>query len=96
MKKNPALSPEVLEVDYSKMPIYELAAVAQKDWSQSKSGIYFGAVPYLRAMQTMHSVHESYGQDSGKSVVTYFLSNATRWRGPVAKAVKKELNKRIK
>jgi hypothetical protein len=34
---------------------------------------------------------EMYGYDTGKSVVLYFLSNATSWRGEVARRVKAEL-----
>jgi len=49
------------------------------------------AAPYLNAMQRMGSVDEHYGADSGKSVVLYFLANATGWRGEKARAIKKEL-----
>ena len=35
-------------------------------------------------------------QDSGRSVVAYFLANAGTWRGEVARRVKKELNAMIK
>jgi hypothetical protein len=54
------------------------------------------AKPYLDALSTMNSVHDSYGADSGGSVARYFLGNATSWKGPVAKAVKAEINKRLK
>jgi len=74
------------------MTVYEITDVIRKDWKK----IYFGAVPYLDAMGTMMNVTSTYGADSGKSIVLYFLSNATTWRGPVAKAVKAELKKRIK
>ena len=43
-----------------------------------------------------YSVANNYGLDSGRSIVQYFLSNAQSWRGPVAKAVKAELKKRVK
>lgn len=52
---------------------------------------YFGAVPYLRAMRSLGSITEDYGADSAASVVRYFLSNATSWRGEDAKRIKSEL-----
>jgi len=47
-------------------------------------------------MYNLISIKDKYGQDSGKSIVAYFLSNARSWTGPVAKLVKKELKKRLK
>jgi hypothetical protein len=64
-----------------------IAAEICRDWKQP----YFGAVPYLNALSTMDQVSDGYYNDSGVSVVLYFLSNATSWRGPVAKRVKAEL-----
>lgn len=39
----------------------------------------------------MGDIRESYGYDSGVSVVLYFLSNASTWRGETAKRIKSEL-----
>jgi hypothetical protein len=64
-----------------------IAAEIRKDWKK----VNFGAVPYLDAMETLSSIHNSYGYDSGKSIVRYFLSNATSWRGDTARRVKAEL-----
>lgn len=86
----------VKPVDYSKMSISELAAIIRKDWKTQGKGIYFGAKPYLDALDCMQTVSDSYGLDSGRSMVAYFLSNAATWKGETAKAIKKELNKRIK
>lgn len=73
-------------------PLYEIATEIRKDWrATAKNGIYFGAVPYLDAMQTMDSINDNFGMDSGKSIVIYFLSNASTWRGETAKRVKAEL-----
>jgi hypothetical protein len=84
------------ETDYSQMSISQLASIISKTWRAQGKGIYFGAVPYLQAMHTMDKITDAYGMDSGKSIVLYFLSNATTWRGEVAKAIKLELNKRVK
>lgn len=72
--------------------IATLARMCRTDWRNP----YFGAKPYLDAMLSLDSVKDDFGADSGKSIVAYFLGNATTWRGDVARIVKKELNKRIK
>jgi hypothetical protein len=44
-------------------------------------------------MSTLDSIDDNYMFDSGKSVVIYFLSNASTWRGETAKRLKVELKK---
>ncbi len=83
-------------MDYSKMTISELAGHISRDWRTQGKGVNYGAKPYLEAMYCLNSVTDNYGADSGRSIVAYFLSNATTWKGETAKAIKKELNKRIK
>lgn len=68
-------------------PLYEIAKEIRKDWQK----VYFGAVPYLDAMSTLNKVTDNYFQDSGKSIVLYFLANASTWRGDTAKRIKAEL-----
>jgi hypothetical protein len=64
----------------------------EQNWNAtSKNGVNYAAKPYLDAMKTLHSVDDSYGEDSGKHIVLYFLSNASSYRGEVAKAHKAEL-----
>ena len=70
-------------------PLYEIAREISNDWTK----VYFGAVPYLEAMFTLNSIEEDYIFDSAKSVVIYFLSNATTWKGETARRVKAELKK---
>lgn len=65
-----------------------IAAEIKKDWKKP----YFGAVPYLQAMACLDSINDNYGWDSGKSIVLYFLANASTWRGETARRIKKELN----
>ncbi len=64
---------------------YEIARIWRKP--------YFGAVPYLQAMGSLDSCQDNYGYDSGKSIVLYFLSNATSWKGDDARRIKAELKK---
>lgn len=73
-----------------------IALEIRADWRQAKGGIYFRAVPYLEAMATMGWITDTYGADSGESVVAYFLSNAGTWRGEVARRIKAELNAQLK
>ena len=83
-----------LEQLKANLPAMGIASIARKIREDCKE-VHFGAVPYLDAM-IYESVSDNYGCDSGRSIVAYFLSNASTWRGPVAKMVKAELNKRIK
>ena len=71
--------------------LYEISDEIKKDWKN----IYFGAIPYLDAMSTLHSINDMYMLDSGRSIVNYFLANAQTWRGEVARRIKKELNSMI-
>jgi hypothetical protein len=74
-------------------PIHVIAQEIRKDWA---SKVNYGAVPYLQAMGTLDTITDSYGQDSAKGIVLYFLSNASSWRGDVAKRVKLELKAMVK
>jgi hypothetical protein len=68
-------------------PIHEIAREIRADWSRP----YFGAVPYIDAMLTLNSIRDNYMYDSGRSVVLYFIANASTWRGDTARRVKAEL-----
>lgn len=74
-------------------PLYEIAKEIRNDWG---SKIYFGAKPYLGAMLTLDKITDRYMCDDAKTIVRYFLGNASSWRGDVARRVKKELNAMIK
>ena len=78
-------------MDYSTMSLAQIATVIYNDWGKK---VNFAAKPYLEAMATLQSVGDMYYCDTGSSIVAYFLSNATSWRGEVAREVKKELNNR--
>jgi hypothetical protein len=74
-------------------PMSEIIKDIRKDWGAK---MYFGAVPYFKAMESLTSVNGSYGADSGKSIILYFLSNASTWKGETARKVKLELNQMCK
>lgn len=74
-----------------------IASEIKRNWNEtSKNGIYFGAKPYLDAMQTLNTIDENYYEDTAVSVVLYFLANAQTWKGETAKRVKAELNAMVK
>jgi hypothetical protein len=73
-------------------PLYEIARDIRRDWKN----VNFAAEPYLQAMESLTSITNNYGYDSGSSIVLYFLSNANTWRGEVAKRIKLELKSMLK
>lgn len=75
--------------------IYEIAAEIQKDIGPKGSWGYMAsacAKPYLEAMHNLATLDDKYGLDSARSIVRYFLANASTWRGETARRLKKELN----
>ena len=73
-------------------PIHVIASEIRSDWKKPN----YAAVPYLDAMDSLYSIDDNFFADTGEQMVAYFLSNATTWRGEVARRVKKELNQMLK
>jgi hypothetical protein len=77
--------------DNTKIPVtHSINSIAHeilRDWKN----VNYAAKPYLQAMLSIHSLHDSFGHDSGESIVRYFLCNASSYRGEKAKALKAEL-----
>jgi hypothetical protein len=76
----------------NKRTLSEIALEIKRDWKQ----VNYAARPYLWAMGSFNTVDDTFGFDSARSVVLYFLSNASSWRGDVAKRVKAELKAHLK
>jgi len=72
--------------------INEIAREIRADWKNVSPY----AFPYLKAMERLSSVDDGYGSDKADSIIRYFLSNATVWRGDAARRIKKELNDMLK
>ena len=70
-----------------KRSIRSIALDIRKEWAK----VNYAAKPYLDAMLELNSINDKYYNDSAKSVVLYFLSNAASFRGERAKALKAEL-----
>jgi hypothetical protein len=73
-------------------PIHEIAREIRADWKKP----YFGARPYLDAMQELDKITDKYVHEYASGIVLYFLANAATWRGETAKRVKAELNAMLK
>ena len=73
-------------------PLYVIAAEIQRDWPKP----YFGAVPYLKAMRALTAITDRYYYDDGVGVVSYFIANASTWKGDTARRVKAELKAMLK
>lgn len=72
--------------------IHEIARDIRLHWAN----VYFGAEPYLAAMETLYTIKDSYGCDSSESILNYFLANANTFRGEHARRIKAELNAMLK
>lgn len=62
-----------------------------REISHNWKNVNYAAKPYLQAMRSLDSANDSYGYDSAKSIVSYFLCNASGYRGDTAKAHKAAL-----
>ena len=72
---------------YIMQTISTIAREISRDWKN----VNYAARPYLQAMRSLDSASDSYGYDSAKSIVSYFLCNASGYRGDTAKAHKAAL-----
>jgi hypothetical protein len=70
----------------------QIADIIEADWKKP----YFGAIPYIQAMKELETIEDKYFEDDARDIVTRFLVNADRWRGPVAKKIKEQLRKMLK
>lgn len=72
-------------------PLSTIAKEILADYHAQGKPVYYSAVPYVRAMLSLDSINDSYGDDSAKSIVAYALSNLSVWRGETARRIKAEL-----
>jgi hypothetical protein len=76
-----------------KRSLSTIAQEIRRDWGAK---VNFAAKPYLSAMMGLDSINDQYGYDDARSIVLYFLSNASSWRGENAKRIKAELKALVK
>ncbi len=82
----------IKEVKFEPRAICEIASEIRRLWRP----VYFGAKPYLDAMLCLQKKTDKYGVEDAKTIVLYFLSNASTFRGEDAKRLKAELKLAIK
>jgi hypothetical protein len=87
--ENPA---EGVPADTQHRPLYVIAHDIRRNWPKP----HFAAFPYIYAMRSLNRADEMYGADSALSIIAYFLSNASTWRGPEARRIKSELREILK
>lgn len=73
-------------------PIRQIALEIKREWKKP----YFGAVPYLDALLSLDAASDYYMNESARSIILYFLSNASAWRGDAAKRLKAELRAHLR
>jgi hypothetical protein len=73
-------------------PLNQIARDINKNWTN----VYFGARPYLNAMYSLNGIDDVYGMDSARSIVRYFLANASSFKGDKARELKNELKGLLK
>ena len=66
-----------------------IATEIRQDWG---SKVNYAAKHYLSAMAGLDTINDIYGYDYARSIVLYFMSNDSSWRGENAKRIKAELN----
>jgi hypothetical protein len=67
-----------------------ISAIA-REISHNWKNVNYAAKPYLQAMYSLDTVNDKFYQDDARSVVSYFLCNASGYRGDAAKAHKAAL-----
>jgi hypothetical protein len=72
--------------------ISSIAYDIKRTWAKP----YFGAKPYLDAMTQLGSINDKFIDDDARSIVMYFLANASTFRGNDAKVLKLELKNLLK
>lgn len=73
-------------------PLKVIAQEIKANWTKP----YYGAVPYIEALETGNKITDKYIIGNYESIVLGFLANASTWRGEVAKRVKAELKAMLK
>jgi hypothetical protein len=75
-----------------RVTVSEIAHAIAKDWTNVSPY----AADYLNAMKEIRNVDDNYYADSAKSVILYFLANASSYRGENARSYKALLKDMVK
>ena len=79
--------------DLSNADVQQLVALIYSDWD----AINPSAATYLHALDVndCHDLDDPVGNEAADIQMRYFLTHASGWRGPTARAVKTELRRRL-
>lgn len=69
----------------------KIISIIAREISRDWKNVNYAAKPYLQAMYSLDTVNDKFYQDDARSVVSYFLANASGYRGEAAKAHKTAL-----
>lgn len=78
------------------MNLSDIASEIRRDLKAQGKKVPPAAAPYLDALGSMDKISDAYFADSGSSVVAYLLGNLSSYKGETARAIKTELNRRLK
>ena len=73
-------------------PLHVIASEIKGDWKKP----YFGAIPYLDAMESLTSIEDKYFNDDSKTIILYLIANMSSYRGETARRIKLELKRMTK
>jgi hypothetical protein len=82
------------EHDLRDAGLQRIVALIYNDWGDTIDPY---ATQYLNALDVndCETLDDPVGNETAEVQVRYFLSNASAWRGPTARAVKAELRRRL-
>lgn len=72
-------------------PLYEIAREIKADYRAQGKPVYFAAVPYLDATETLVTLDGKFYEDDAEGIVIRLVGNLGTWRGETATRVKAEL-----
>jgi hypothetical protein len=81
------------EQDLLQADLQQIVAVIFADWDR----INASAASYLHALDVndCRRLDDPVGNETAEVQLRYFLTHAAGWRGPIARAVKSELRRRL-
>ena len=83
---------EIDEYDLKNMRLSQISDLIYRNWNNMPLNAY----RYVEAMFQLDNINESFNNETGVEIISYFLANAKSWQGDVAKDVKQYLNNLIK
>ena len=77
-------------------PIRSIAAITGDIYDEWGVNVSKACRPYLTAMYNLDTINDKYFADDARTILLYFLSNASSFRGDRARELKAELKRILK